>query len=140
MLVTSFKVVPWWAVLVNIVCIEFILVSYSEKPSVIGCIANDFTKLAPALIALLVILAKAVAPITPRALNLAVTASTPLLKPFRFTLPAALLMPSNPLDVLLILSFSFKFLRLDKVVFTPLSKFLLSNSIWTILLSIELMR
>ena len=106
---TSSNVVPCFAVFVNIVCIEFIFSSYSLKPSVTGSIANDLTKFLPAFTALFVILASAVVAITPRAENLAVTVSTPLVKPdipnpdslFKLSFT-----PSSPLLESFILSFS----------------------------------
>ena len=66
-----------------IVRIEFVFSSYSEKPLVIGSIANAFTIFFPASTAEFVMLAKAVMPTTCSAENLAVTASTPLAAPSR---------------------------------------------------------
>ena len=138
--VICFSVTPLDAVFALIVAIDFIFCSYSPNPSVIGSKIKAFAILFPALTALLVKFINTVAPITPRLENLAVTVSTPLLNPLRFTLPAAFDIPSKPLPASFILSFSFNCLRLASVVLTPDSNPLLLNCISTILLSIELMR
>ena len=83
--------------LVSIVCIAPILVSYSEKPDIIGSIVSDFAKFLPALTALLVIFANAVTPITPKADKPFETDDTPLSKPDIPSIaePAPLLIPLN---------------------------------------------
>ena len=57
------------------------MVSYSEKPVFIGSIVNDLSNCLPVFIALLVMFASAVIPITLKAENLAVTPSTPAVNP-----------------------------------------------------------
>ena len=138
--VICFSVTPLDAVFALIVAIDFIFCSYSPNPSVIGSIAKLLINFFPAFIALFVMFDNTVAATTPIAENLAVTVSTPLLNPLRFTLPAAFDIPSKPLPASFILSFSFNCLRLASVVLTPDSNPLLLNCISTILLSIELMR
>ena len=102
----------------KIVLIEFILSSYSEKPDVIGSIANAFTIFFPASTAELVILAKAVAPTTCSVENLAATASIPLAAPSRCNAVLSL-------SSVLMVSFAFR------------SKFSFRNCISTTRLSIS---
>ena len=112
--------------LVSIVCIAPILVSYSEKPDIIGSTVSDFTRFLPALTALFVIFASAVTPITPSAENLVVTLSTPVTNPLSpdvDNLDIPLLTSLSPSVEFFILSFSFSFPRLAIVLLTPLSKF-----------------
>ena len=79
--VMSSMVVPLLAVLDMIVWIALILVSYSEKPAFIGSIVRAETILFPALIAELVIFARAVTAMTSRAENFIRTDSTAPLSP-----------------------------------------------------------
>ena len=101
-----------------IVLTEFVFNSYSEKPAVIGSIANAFTIFFPASTAELVMLAKAVTPTTCSAENLAATASTPLAVPSRCNAVLSL-------SSVLMVSFAFR------------SKFLFWNCISTTRLSIS---
>ena len=98
--------------LVSIVCMAPILVSYSEKPLVIGSIVNACARFLPALTALFVIFASAVTPITPSAENLVVMLSTPDANPLIpdvDNLDIPLLTSLSPSVEFFILSFSFSF-------------------------------
>ena len=79
--VTLSNVSPSSAVFASMVLMELIFVSYSEKPVDNGSIVKDLSMFVPRLTILLVMLANAVTPITPKAENLLVTDSTLLSNP-----------------------------------------------------------
>ena len=123
-------VVPSLVVLANIVCTAFILVSYSLKPVITGCMVNAFAILLPAFTAELVKFAIAVIPITDIILNLLVTVSNALLIPCIFTFDDAFSISSKVFAPGKF-NFSFSLSRLDIVCFTLFSKLRLSNRIST---------
>ena len=131
--VTSSIVVPLLAVLDRIVCTASILVSYSEKPVLMGSNVNAETIRFPALTAWLVMLVRAVMPITWRELNLSLTVS--IASPIQpmFTLLAAVSIASKPLAAPSKFKLCFNFSSVLKLVWTFSSKFRLSNCISTTL-------
>ena len=117
-------VVPLLSVLVRIVWIEFIFVSYSEKPSVIGAKVKAFVNLRPASMALFVMFINAVVAIIPNALNLLVTPSIPDASapiPSDVNLFILLLTSLRPLVAPFILRLSFRLFKDFIVVLTPFS-------------------
>ena len=117
-------VVPLLSVLVRIVWIEFIFVSYSENPSMIGSIDKALVNLRPASIALLVIFINAVVAMIPNALNLLVTPSIPDASapiPSDVNLFILLLTSLRPLVAPFILRLSFRLFKDFIVVLTPFS-------------------
>ena len=136
---TSFNVDPSLLVFASIVCIEPICVSYSCIPVFTGSIVRAETILLPALTAELVMLDKAVTPITCSAENLACTASTAVPIPLISIFFDAESISVNPLAHPVKFNFCLNRSRVDIVVCTLDSNCLLSNCIDTTLSSTVLL-
>ena len=136
---TIWTFVPSFWVLAKMVWTAFIWVSYSWKPDFIGSVVIADTIFLPASTAELVMLAKAVTPITCNAENLADTVSIPVPRPDISTFLAAEPTSSRPLEAPDRFNFCLSLSSVDILVWTFFSNWALSNLISTTLSSTVLL-